>query len=79
MDIDAPEEHWVEGMTLNFDRHRQLTQKLLPNFLKQKSGAIVSISGNLEPEVVNAAMVAKAAWSCGRRGFPSSWGGTVSP
>ncbi len=33
MDIDAPEEQWAEGMTLNFDRHRQLTQKLPPNFL----------------------------------------------
>lgn len=68
MAIDAPEEHWVEGMTLNFDRHRQLTQKLLPNFLSRKSGAIVSLSGNLEPEVVNAAMVAKAGlvvWSKG--------------
>lgn len=68
MDIDAPEEHWVEGMTLNFDRHRQLTQKLLPNFLERKAGAIISLSGNLEPEVVNAAMVAKAGlvvWSKG--------------
>lgn len=68
MEIDAPEEQWVEGMTLNFDRHRQLTQKLLPNFLSRKSGSIISISGNLEPEVVNAAMVAKAGlvvWSKG--------------
>jgi len=68
MDIDAPEEQWIEGMTLNFDRHRQLTQKLLPNFLARKTGSIVSISGNLEPEVVNAAMVAKAGlvvWSKG--------------
>jgi len=68
MGIDAPEEQWVEGMTLNFDRHRQLTQALLPNFLDRKSGSIVSISGNLEPEVVNAAMVAKAGlvvWSKG--------------
>ncbi|MNS02896.1 3-oxoacyl-[acyl-carrier-protein] reductase FabG [compost metagenome] len=68
MDIDAPEEHWVEGMTLNFDRHRQLTQALLPNFLSRKSGSILSLSGNLEPEVVNAAMVAKAGlvvWSKG--------------
>ncbi|GBR63077.1 hypothetical protein GWA01_08290 [Gluconobacter wancherniae NBRC 103581] len=60
MEIDAPEAHWVEGMTLNFDRHRQLTQALLPNFLERKSGAIVSVTGNLEPEVVNTAMVAKA-------------------
>ncbi len=68
MDIDAPEDQWIEGMTLNFDRHRQLTQKLLPNFLKRKQGAIISLSGNLEPEVVNAAMVAKAGlvvWSKG--------------
>lgn len=68
MAIDAPEEQWVEGMTLNFDRHRQLTQALLPNFLSLKAGSIISISGNLEPEVVNAAMVAKAGlvvWSKG--------------
>lgn len=68
MAIDAPEDQWTEGMTLNFDRHRQLTQALLPNFLARKSGAILSISGNLEPEVVNAAMVAKAGlvvWSKG--------------
>lgn len=68
MTIDAPEEEWVEGMTLNFDRHRQLTQQILPNFLERKAGAIISLSGNLEPEVVNAAMVAKAGlvvWSKG--------------
>lgn len=68
MEIDAPEEQWVEGMTLNFDRHRQLTPKLLPNFIARKAGAIISLSGNLEPEVVNAAMVAKAGlvvWSKG--------------
>ncbi len=68
MTIDAPEEEWVEGMTLNFDRHRQLTQQLLSNFLERKAGAIISLSGNLEPEVVNAAMVAKAGlvvWSNG--------------
>ena len=68
MEIDAPENQWMEGMTLNFDRHRQLTQKLLPNFIGRKAGSIISISGNLEPEVVNAAMVAKAGlvvWSKG--------------
>lgn len=68
MEIDAPEEQWIEGMTLNFDRHRQLTQQLLPNFLERKQGAIISLSGNLEPEVVNSAMVAKAGlvvWSKG--------------
>ncbi|MBW1248743.1 SDR family oxidoreductase [Pseudomonas tolaasii] len=74
MDIDAPEEHWVEGMTLNFDRHRQVTQKLLPNFLERKSGSIVNISGNLEPEVVNAAMVAKAGLVVWAKGLSEQLG-----
>lgn len=68
MDIDAPESEWIEGMPLNFDRHRQLTQQLLAQFIERKSGTIINISGNLEPEVVNAAIVAKAglvAWSKG--------------
>ncbi len=60
MAINAPESEWVEGMTLNFDRHRQLTQQLLNHFIEQKAGAIINLSGNLEPEEVNAAMVAKA-------------------
>lgn len=74
MDIDAPEEHWVEGMTLNFDRHRQVTQKLLPNFLQRKSGSIINISGNLEPEVVNAAMVAKAGLVVWAKGLSEQLG-----
>lgn len=81
MDIDAPEEHWVEGMTLNFDRHRQITQKMLPNFLARKSGSIVNISGNLEPEVVNAAMVAKAGlvvWAKGLSEQLGQYGITVN-
>ena len=74
MDIDAPEEHWVEGMTLNFDRHRQVTQRLLPNFLQRKSGSIINISGNLEPEVVNAAMVAKAGLVVWAKGLSEQLG-----
>lgn len=81
MDIDAPEEHWVEGMTLNFDRHRQLTQALLPNFINRKCGSIISLSGNLEPEVVNAAMVAKAGlvvWAKGLSEQLGKYGITVN-
>lgn len=74
MDIDAPEEHWIEGMTLNFDRHRQVTQKLLPNFLARKTGSIVNISGNLEPEVVNAAVVAKAGLVVWAKGLSEQLG-----
>jgi len=81
MDIMAPEEEWIEGMTLNFDRHRQLTQQLLPHFIERRSGAILSISGNLEPEVVNAAMVAKAGlvvWSKGLSEQLGQYGITVN-
>jgi 3-oxoacyl-[acyl-carrier protein] reductase len=81
MEIDAPEEQWVEGMTLNFDRHRQLTQAFLPNFLERQTGSILSISGNLEPEVVNAAMVAKAGlvvWSKGLSEQLGQYGITVN-
>jgi 3-oxoacyl-[acyl-carrier protein] reductase len=68
MAIDASEAQWLEGMTLNFDRHRQLTQKLLPQFIAHRRGAIVNLSGSMEPRGVNAAVVAKAglvAWSKG--------------
>lgn len=81
MDIDAPEEQWVEGMTLNFDRHRQLTQKLLPQFIERRSGSILNLSGNLEPEVVNAAMVAKAGlvvWAKGLSEQLGQYGVTVN-
>ncbi|MEO6677341.1 MAG: SDR family oxidoreductase [Pseudomonas sp.] len=81
MAIDAPESEWAEGMTLNFDRHRQLTQQLLAQFIERKSGTIINISGNLEPEVVNAAIVAKAglvAWSKGLSEQLGQYGITVN-
>jgi len=81
MAIDAPESQWIEGMTLNFDRHRQLTQQLLGQFVERKCGTIINISGNLEPEVVNAAIVAKAglvAWSKGLSEQLGQYGVTVN-
>ncbi|MFJ7794965.1 SDR family NAD(P)-dependent oxidoreductase [Pseudomonas sp. NPDC096950] len=81
MAIDAPESEWIEGMTLNFDRHRQLTQQLLAQFIERRSGTIINISGNLEPEVVNAAIVAKAglvAWSKGLSEQLGQYGITVN-
>lgn len=74
MAIDAPEDQWTEGMTLNFDRHRQLTQRLLPNFIERGSGAIVNLSGNLEPPGVNAAMIAKAGIAIWSKGLSEALG-----
>lgn len=51
---------------LDFDRHRQLTQKLLPHFIARRQGAILNIASTYELRSVNGSAVAKAAiavWS----------------
>jgi 3-oxoacyl-[acyl-carrier protein] reductase len=66
--IDAPEERWVEAMTLNFDRPRQLAHALLPGMIARGWGRIINITGKSEPEHLNAAFSAKAgihAWAKG--------------
>ncbi len=65
---DATEEQWSEAMTLNFTRHRQLTQRLLPAMIAKGWGRIINITGKSEPEGINGAFCAKAgiaAWSKG--------------
>jgi 3-oxoacyl-[acyl-carrier protein] reductase len=61
MPVDAPEELWVEAMTLNFTRPRQLTHALLPSMIEHQWGRIVNITGKSEPEGLNASFSAKAA------------------
>jgi 3-oxoacyl-[acyl-carrier protein] reductase len=66
LDVNGPEEAWMEAMTLDFDRHRQLTQQLLPHFMERKQGAILNIVSTYELRSVNASAVAKASvvmWS----------------
>jgi 3-oxoacyl-[acyl-carrier protein] reductase len=64
---DAPDEVWDANLTLNWTRHRQLTNRLLPAMREQSWGRIVNVSGLGESERrVNTAIVAKAAvhaWS----------------
>ena len=65
---DATEAQWNEAMTLNFTRHRQLTNRLLEPMAAGGWGRIVNIIGKFEPEGVNGAFSAKAAvaaWSKG--------------
>lgn len=59
--VDAPEERWVEAMTLNFTRQRQITHALLPQMIERGWGRIINITGKSEPEGLNAAFSAKAA------------------
>ncbi len=58
---DATEDLWVEAMTLNFNRQRQLTHRLLDQMIARKWGRIVNITGKSEPDGVNGAFAAKAA------------------
>lgn len=65
---DATEAQWSEAMTLNFTRHRQLTNRLLEPMAAGGWGRVVNIIGKFEPEGVNGAFSAKAAlasWSKG--------------
>ena len=66
--VDAPESKWLEAMTLNFVRVRQLTHATLPGMIERRWGRVINISGKSEPEGLIAATPAKAAvhaWSKG--------------
>ena len=67
--IDAPEEKWVEAMTLNFTRQRQLTSALLQQMIDRGWGRIINITGKSEPEGLNAAFAAKAAMHAWAKGL----------
>jgi 3-oxoacyl-[acyl-carrier protein] reductase len=79
--IDAPEERWVEAMTLNFTRPRQLTHALLPTMIQNQWDRIINITGKSEPENLNAAFSAKAAvhaWAKGLSREVGKFGITVN-
>lgn len=61
LDVVGPDDEWSAAMTLDFDRHRQLTQQLLPHMIERKQGAILNISSSYELREVNASAVVKAA------------------
>lgn len=66
LEVIGAEEEWAASMTLDFDRHRQLTQQLLPQFMERRQGSILNITSTYELRTVNASAVAKAAivvWS----------------
>jgi 3-oxoacyl-[acyl-carrier protein] reductase len=66
MEVIGTETGWVESMTLDFDRPRQLAQQLLPHFMERKRGAILNIASTYELRSVNASAVAKGSivlWS----------------
>ncbi len=79
--VDAPEERWVEAMTLNFTRQRQITHALLPQMIERGWGRIINVTGKSEPEGLNAAFAAKAAvhaWAKGLSREVGRYGITVN-
>jgi 3-oxoacyl-[acyl-carrier protein] reductase len=79
--IDAPEERWIEAMTLNFTRPRQLAHALLPEMIENRWGRIINITGKSEPEHLNAAFSAKAglhAWAKGLSREVGQYGITIN-
>jgi 3-oxoacyl-[acyl-carrier protein] reductase len=66
MDVVGDEAEWEAAMNLDFIRHRQLTQHLLPHFINNRSGSILNITSTFELRSINASSVAKASitvWS----------------
>lgn len=66
--LHTAEETWHEAMTLNFTRHRQLTDRLIDQMMNNGWGRIINITGKSEPDGINGAFCAKAAihsWSKG--------------
>jgi 3-oxoacyl-[acyl-carrier protein] reductase len=66
MGVVGSEEDWEAAMMLDFDRHRQLTQQLLPHFMERRQGAVLNMTSTYELRSINGSAVAKAAvavWS----------------
>jgi 3-oxoacyl-[acyl-carrier protein] reductase len=58
---NASEEEWHEGMRLNFELVRRMTNQFIPTMRAQRWGRIINVTGANEPPGVNIASVAKAA------------------
>ncbi|HEY3685165.1 MAG TPA: SDR family oxidoreductase [Streptosporangiaceae bacterium] len=79
--LDTGDDAWDEAITLNFTRHRQLTQRVLPSMIDRSWGRIINITGKSEPEGLNGAFCAKAAlhsWAKGLSREVGRYGITVN-
>jgi 3-oxoacyl-[acyl-carrier protein] reductase len=67
--LDTSDAEWDEALTLNFTRHRQVTDRLLPAMREHRWGRIINITGKSEPEGINGAFCAKAAMHSWAKGL----------
>lgn len=61
LDIVGSDEEWQQALLLDFDRHRQLTQQLLPHLIERRQGSILNITSTYELRAINASAVFKAS------------------
>jgi 3-oxoacyl-[acyl-carrier protein] reductase len=79
--LGATNAEWMEGLTLNFFRLRELTEALVPGMQKKGYGRVINLTGTREPRNLNAAHAAKAAvhvWSKGLSKVVAKDGVTVN-
>ena len=79
--VNAAKAEWMEGLTLNFFRLRELTEALMPSMQKNGYGRVINLTGTREPRNLNAAHAAKAAvhvWSKGLSKVVAKDGVTVN-
>lgn len=67
--LETGEDAWEEALTLNFTRHRQLTQRAVPYMIDRGWGRVINITGKSEPEGINGAFAAKAAMHSWAKGL----------
>jgi 3-oxoacyl-[acyl-carrier protein] reductase len=67
--LHTDESVWHEAITLNFTRHRQLTDLLIDQMMHNGWGRVINITGKSEPEGINGAFCAKAAMHSWAKGL----------
>jgi 3-oxoacyl-[acyl-carrier protein] reductase len=80
-DLHVSEEAWIEAITLNFHRPRQLGDALIDQMIERRWGRIINITGKSEPDHVNGAFCAKAgmhSWAKGLSRMVGPHGVTVN-
>jgi 3-oxoacyl-[acyl-carrier protein] reductase len=67
--LHTDESVWEEAITLNFTRHRQLTDLLIDQMMANGWGRIINVTGKSEPDGINGAFCAKAAMHSWAKGL----------
>lgn len=67
--LHSDEAQWLEAMTLNFTRQRQIADRLVDRMIARKWGRIINLTGKSEPEGINGAFCAKAAMHSWAKGL----------